>query len=296
MKKLLISLPFSLGILLLPFVASAAYNDVSLGTSAIISINNSAGNPVSLTVSGTADVVESLVVGTSSFSVTLQSGSTLTVASASRNLITTDAPDVNEAITCGSSESSVALTATAQVTISVSVSANACGAAAGAASSTGGSNGPPAAQSGGGGGGSTYVTPVATTPAQTTTTSVTDLQAQITSLLAMVASLQAQLGIASGSTVGSGVSTFAKNMVAGNRSADVANLQKVLNSDPDTQVSISGAGSPGNETTYFGSATKKAIQKFQIKYGIAQPGGQGYGVFGPKTRAKANEIASLKGI
>lgn len=296
MKKLLISLPFSLGILLLPFVVSAAYNDVSLGTSAIISINNSAGNPVSLTVSGTTDAVESLVVGASSFSVTMQSGSTLTVASASRNLITTDAPDINEAITCGTSESSVALTATAQVTISVSLSANACGSASGSSSSTGGSNGPVA--SSGGGGGSTYVAPVATTLGESITSStktVAELQDQIASLLAMVQSLQAQLGVTSGVGTGAGF-TFSKNLTVGSTGADVKNLQKVLNSDSDTQVSTSGAGSPGNETTYFGGATKKAIQKFQVKYGLASPGKVGYGVFGPKTKAKMAEVSKLKGF
>ncbi|MBI4156024.1 MAG: peptidoglycan-binding protein, partial [Candidatus Zambryskibacteria bacterium] len=61
-------------------------------------------------------------------------------------------------------------------------------------------------------------------------------------------------------------------------------------------VSSSGAGSPGNETDYFGPATKAAIQKFQVKYGIANPGDAGYGSFGPKTRAKMSEVAKTKGL
>lgn len=72
--------------------------------------------------------------------------------------------------------------------------------------------------------------------------------------------------------------------------ADVKTLQVVLNSDPDTQVTARGAGSPGYETTYFGVATRSAVQKFQEKYGIAKSGDPAFGFVGPKTRAKLNEI------
>ena len=69
----------------------------------------------------------------------------------------------------------------------------------------------------------------------------------------------------------------------------------MLNSDPDTQIAASGAGSPGQETNYFGSATKKAVQKFQVKYGIASSGDEkttGFGLVGPKTMAKLQEVFS----
>jgi len=58
----------------------------------------------------------------------------------------------------------------------------------------------------------------------------------------------------------------------------------------DTKVAESGVGSPGNETEYFGTLTKKAVQKFQKKYGIAKEGDSGYGYVGPKTRAKLQEV------
>ncbi len=85
---------------------------------------------------------------------------------------------------------------------------------------------------------------------------------------------------------------FNRGLVVGNRNNDVMRLQKVLNADPDTQIASLGAGSPGNETNYFGPATLKALQRFQVKYGIAGPGIVGYGNLGPKTRAKIAELFS----
>jgi peptidoglycan hydrolase-like protein with peptidoglycan-binding domain len=74
--------------------------------------------------------------------------------------------------------------------------------------------------------------------------------------------------------------------------SEVKILQQILNSDVDTLIAETGSGSPGNETTFFGPATLKAIKKFQEKYGISGPGDEGYGNVGPKTRAKLNEIGS----
>ncbi|MDO8641961.1 MAG: peptidoglycan-binding protein, partial [Candidatus Woesearchaeota archaeon] len=81
-------------------------------------------------------------------------------------------------------------------------------------------------------------------------------------------------------------------LVLGVSSSDVKALQQILNSDPDTLIAASGVGSPGQETNYFGPATKKAVGKFQQKHGLAKPGDEGYGNVGPKTRAKLNEISA----
>jgi len=81
-------------------------------------------------------------------------------------------------------------------------------------------------------------------------------------------------------------------LARGKTHTDVKALQQVLNSDPATQITSSGVGSPGNETDYYGALTEKAVQKFQEKYGLAQAGDPGYGSVGPKTRAKINELAS----
>ncbi|MEK7500508.1 MAG: peptidoglycan-binding domain-containing protein [Patescibacteria group bacterium] len=83
---------------------------------------------------------------------------------------------------------------------------------------------------------------------------------------------------------------FSSALSLGSRNNEVKMLQQALNSDPDTSISTSGVGSAGRETTYFGPATRAAVQKFQVKYGIAGPGDAGYGRVGPATRAKLNEL------
>lgn len=41
---------------------------------------------------------------------------------------------------------------------------------------------------------------------------------------------------------------------------------------------------------YFGPATEHAVQRFQIKFGLAQNGVAGFGMIGPKTRIKLNQL------
>ncbi|MCK5591024.1 MAG: peptidoglycan-binding protein, partial [Candidatus Pacebacteria bacterium] len=67
-------------------------------------------------------------------------------------------------------------------------------------------------------------------------------------------------------------------------------LQEFLNTDPDTEVTDSGAGSSGNETNYFGELTLRAVERFQVKHSIATKNDLGYGSVGPKTRAKLNDL------
>ena len=80
----------------------------------------------------------------------------------------------------------------------------------------------------------------------------------------------------------------------GSVAEDVRTVQRLLNSDSATRIALSGAGAPGGETNRFGALTLRAVQKFQVKYGIAKAGVAGYGQVGPKTRAKMNEM--LAGI
>lgn len=87
---------------------------------------------------------------------------------------------------------------------------------------------------------------------------------------------------------------FTRTLSVGIHGEDVRELQKFLNTDPETRVASTGDGSPGSETDYFGVATKRALIKFQEKYRgeILAPIGMsaGTGVFGAKTREKLKNI------
>ncbi len=76
---------------------------------------------------------------------------------------------------------------------------------------------------------------------------------------------------------------FKKNLSSGMVGNDVKELQKFLNAS-GYAIAKSGAGSPGRETTRFGSATKTALIKFQKANKIHPANGS----FGPLTRGVAN--------
>ena len=86
---------------------------------------------------------------------------------------------------------------------------------------------------------------------------------------------------------------FTRVLRIGSSGIDVKNLQIFLNANGFV-VAISGSGSSGHETTYFGPATSRALVRFQNQYAasILTPAGltQGTGYFGPSTMAKVNQL------
>ena len=75
------------------------------------------------------------------------------------------------------------------------------------------------------------------------------------------------------------------NLSPGEKNEAVKTLQKILNKLRFT-IAASGSGSPGNETTYFGSATYKALIRFQQANAISPA----IGHYGPKTRAAMQKL------
>jgi hypothetical protein len=73
---------------------------------------------------------------------------------------------------------------------------------------------------------------------------------------------------------------FTRSLTLGSSGADVKALQEYLNTHGFT-VATTGPGSAGNETTYFGRATRIALAKFQKAKGISPA----VGYFGVLTRA-----------
>ncbi|MCX6722528.1 MAG: hypothetical protein NT094_00475 [Candidatus Staskawiczbacteria bacterium] len=79
------------------------------------------------------------------------------------------------------------------------------------------------------------------------------------------------------------VGMFTRTLTVGMVGSDVKCLQTILNRSASTQVQLSGAGSPGMETTYFGQGTLVAVRKYQVSLGYT-PANQ----VGQLTRAALN--------
>ncbi len=122
------------------------------------------------------------------------------------------------------------------------------------------------------------------------------LRAEIARLIALIATLQAQIAQSQGITSSGACDgvTFSRSLSLGMTGDDVKCLQTILNRSVDTQIAVSGVGSIGNETNYFGGLTRDSVIKFQNKYTseVLTPIGltTGTGYVGGKTIAKLNQI------
>lgn len=83
--------------------------------------------------------------------------------------------------------------------------------------------------------------------------------------------------------------TLYRDLSLGSQGEDVRELQQLLNANSGTQIVASGPGSPGQETTYFGSLTQSAVIRYQNLYAsqILAPLGlfSGTGYVGASTRS-----------
>lgn len=77
---------------------------------------------------------------------------------------------------------------------------------------------------------------------------------------------------------------FTKELAQGVNDIQVSELQKMLNEDPDTIISLEGAGSSELETNYFGKATLDALKRWQTKHKLPSTG-----YFGQMSIKEANK-------
>ncbi len=111
--------------------------------------------------------------------------------------------------------------------------------------------------------------------------SIFDLIASFGADATVLTNVSAALNSRTSTGTGSGSpSAFVRDLELGVEGEDVKALQQYLNTHGYT-VAVSGAGSAGHETDYFGPATKAAIITLQKENGISPA----IGYFGPLTRA-----------
>jgi len=131
-----------------------------------------------------------------------------------------------------------------------------------------------------------FITPTPTPviiPTLPTNPTQIDYQNLLDALLKQLSFLQGQLS----TQLGSNNYQFTHNLQLGDSGEDVTQLQiflKAQGTDIYPEGLVSG---------YFGNLTKLAVQRFQKKYEIVSFGNEwttGYGMVGPKTRLKLNEL------
>ena len=93
----------------------------------------------------------------------------------------------------------------------------------------------------------------------------------LTLAVLMCALLAAQTPAASANENARGTSSAQKIRYMGAQGSDIKAVQKKLNSVGCT-VATYGAGSPGQETDYFGARTKQALRCYQKRKGLGQTG------------------------
>jgi peptidoglycan hydrolase-like protein with peptidoglycan-binding domain len=265
MKNKLITIILSF---LVPMGAFAADN-ASLNSDVDIAVGG-----VTLNVVGDTKL-NKLIVSGDTFQLIMDGGQVIVIESTDKRLLTIpEVASVQQKLECFSDRSKYTITnPTGGViaTSTISVETSTC--AGGGGGSPGGSSGSSGSSSGSSGSSDSSPNLPPPAPVIVPTPVVTPVVVPTAPVASVISPL------------------FTRSLFVGTAHPDVMRLQQLLNSDPDTQIASFGVGSSGNETTYFGSLTTKAIQRFQLKYGVVSSSSSaGYGNVGPLTRAKLNEV------
>lgn len=226
---------------------------------------------------------DTLTVNSNSFTFALSGSQSVTLQSGNERL----SSNVSSVVPgCNASLSNVSFSATDGSSVIITMEGTAC-------SSGGGGGG---GSGGGGGGGSTSstqtTTTTTTTTVATTPTTATVLTQTSSSYLEGAPAPAVPLGSVASAPIYvpapisafPGILQLNRRLSVGSSGEDVRALQEALASMPDMYPE-------GTVSGYFGSLTKAAVAKFQMKYGIVSSSSDaGYGSVGPMTRAKLHEV------
>jgi len=253
--------------LLLPAVALATYNDVTIGADVTISSNS-----VSFT-SVASSSVESLLVDTNSFNVAVAPSSSFDARSANGYLTgvsTATTSGYSAATTCESGGTSLTSISSVDGTTTVTVTPNTT-ACPSAGPSGGGSSSSSSGGGGGGGGG-----PIATTQTTTSTTTTTTSTTQTTPSTSATTQTGTQTSTQTSAPATAGIA-FSEDFGIGAENDAVVALQTFLENKGFLTIPS------GIAKGYFGGLTRVAVRAYQKSMGISQTG-----YVGPKTRAALN--------
>lgn len=266
MKKVLTTLLISL---VSPLIAFAAFDSVQLSTGSTLVLSVGGSNLEFTVTNGNIQDVE---VAGANVIFTLAAGSTVSISSADRKKLDHSSLNrIQASFSCSSSSSSIGLSLSAGASdegVTVTPSSATCTTPSEGTAASGSTQ--PAVQ---------VETPApASSPVPTLTPTPTPVPA-------LVVAQAPAVEVAKPSTVAKLVSpVFNKDWQPGSKGDDVRRLQELLKTDK-------GIYPDGLVTGYYGALTKVAVVKFQLKYGVIKSANdQGAGRFGPKTRAKFQEV------
>jgi hypothetical protein len=226
----------------------ASFNDVSLNIGTPIVIGS-----YTLQISGATASIESISVDSSSFEVSISSGSTFTISSTGLTGFSVSGSGIVSTISCDTpptlSLSGIGVAIVTPIDICIPTS---------------NTQSPPTQTSSGGGGGAIHnfivADEVVTCPPGHLFSVTTGKKCTTTSSAPV------------------SIPTLTRTLKLGMSGPDVKALQQYLNTKGFT-ISTTGPGSPGQETTLFGPKTKAAVIKFQLANKL-----KGDGVVGAMTR------------
>jgi hypothetical protein len=305
-SELLPKLPFNcLQVLLLLSIAGSLFA-VSIPITQAAPLTYSTTENITLTSPGITFTIaagssaDALQVNATSVVVTLSSstGGSFTLTSTAYNLtIASSSSGGTASLSCTPGTASVTLSqSTNQTTYTITPAASQCTTPSNSGGSGGGGGGggsvgvaasyaPPGWQIGSGSATGTSGTVSSSTATVSAATSSTDLEAELQSLLALLANLEAQAAKQGIAAPGSArkPSPFTIALHLGMSGQSVTRLPEFLAKDPAIYPE-------GKVSGYFGTLTLQAVQRFQKKYGIANAANPGYGYVGPATRATLNSL------